>query len=230
MPKPEHTLVTWSGVFGGVTAPIERWSVSLAALGGQVSAATPVWTTIADAMHLAFRETLGVLYGPSIALTGTRAVRVDALGKYKTRIDGTYELGDSALVTGFTAGGTAGALMPLQTALVVSLATGRPGPTGKGRIFLPWPTIYGLQPDFRLSAGNAASLSLAARDFVARVNRAFSGLPAIGAESPAVRTQVVSSKGYGTTVTGVRVGRAPDTMRSRRSSLVEAYADTPIPA
>jgi hypothetical protein len=37
------------------------------------------------------------------------------------------------------------------------------------------------------------------------------------------RVVVVSSKGYNSEVTGVRVGRVLDTMRSRRRSLPETY-------
>ncbi len=49
--------------------------------------------------------------------------------------DDAYKQGDSVADA---AGGTSGSVvMPLQTALVVSLTTNRAGPTGKDRFYLP---------------------------------------------------------------------------------------------
>jgi hypothetical protein len=71
-----------------------------------------------------------------------------------------------------------------------------------------------LSADYRISAAAQTTVLTACRAFVNAVN----GL------STNEKVSVVSSKGYTTDVTAVRLGRVPDTMRSRRGDLVEAYA------
>ena len=104
-----------------------------------------------------------------------------------------------------------------QTALAVSLVTGRRGPTGKGRFYLPCPTA--LHDDtFLISAAAAEGVRASAVTLINDLNN----LPGLDS-FPSFGVVVASSKGYNTPVTGVRVGRVVDVIRSRRSSIAEAY-------
>jgi len=63
---------------------------------------------------------------------------------------------------------SAGASLPLQCAVVVSLRTGRPGRRGRGRMYVP--VTASTLTDHQLAAGNAASLSAAIGGFFTNLN------------------------------------------------------------
>jgi hypothetical protein len=107
------------------------------------------------------------------------------------------------------------AVYPPQTALVVSLVTGRAGPTGKGRFYLP-PVGFALQTtDFMLSESNRTTVLTAVQGFLNAVVTTV-GMP----------LSVFSSKNYSSPVTGVKIGRTLDSQRSRRRSMTEGYGST----
>jgi hypothetical protein len=108
-----------------------------------------------------------------------------------------------------------------QRALAVSLLTDRRGPTGKGRFYLPMVnhSIDGNSLLANLAEITATQAALV--DLVNNVNN-LSGLDQ-ALNNPDVAVVVASSKGYNTEVTKVRVGRVIDTIRSRRTSVLENY-------
>ena len=107
---------------------------------------------------------------------------------------------------------------PPQIALAVSLVTNRRGPTGKGRFYLPAP-YAGIDPTTGLTFPTDVAL---VRDSVVQWIDALNNEPDIDVVNHGVC--VASTKGYNTRVTGVRVGRALDTIRTRRASLLETYS------
>jgi hypothetical protein len=212
---PAHTLYVWSGYTGALGAPLEYWSFSLksppnpsvdqASRDLKAFDAKTAWMT-----HLAPAQRLD---------THLTSVKVSqkggALGNTLVTADGAYEQGEwTGDVTGANGGG---ATYPLQTAVVVSLKTARSGPTGKGRFYLPSPHFV-LADDHRLTVPNATTLLTAVKAFVGAVSAL-----------PGGQVQVVSSKGYSSPVTAVKVGRVLDTLRSRRADQPEDYLTATFP-
>jgi hypothetical protein len=119
------------------------------------------------------------------------------------------------IADGAGAGSDQGQTLP-QAALAVSLVTERRGPSGKGRFYLPMPV---LPIGFSLLADQAQCQEVAvnAAQLIANLGNA----PGWDVDSGGV--VVASTKGFNTPVTGVRVGRVVDTIRTRRRSLSESY-------
>lgn len=113
-------------------------------------------------------------------------------------------------------GGSTSGTHPFQCSLAVSLVTARRGSSGRGRFYLPMPTLSvadsGLIPF--LQAQEVATTVAGWIDAVA---------DRPGIDSPEPTVVVASSKGFLSPVTAVRVGRVIDTIRSRRRALSEAY-------
>lgn len=216
MAKPPHTRCTFEGIVGTVAAPLERWSFSVNFpydVAWEESNET-VDDLIAAGARDAYDGTISALACQDVFLTQVKVSNVGADGKVKKRADGSYQQGEWE---GSVQGVQGAQPMPLQTALCVSLTTMRSGATGKGRFFLPWPGYVIQAADKRLTAAAAQALAENARDFL-------NALAAVFVDPP----QVVSSKGYMSEVVGVRVGRVPDTMRSRREDLPEGYVAVPL--
>jgi hypothetical protein len=99
----------------------------------------------------------------------------------------------------------------------VSLQSAARGPRGKGRFFLPGPSI-GFDPSVaQISLADATAVRDSATLWIADLNN----WPGIDAQDP--RVTVASSSGVNNDVTGVRVGRVLDTIRSRRGQVPEGY-------
>lgn len=132
--------------------------------------------------------------------------------------DGKYTR-DPMIADVSTPGAQSGAVThPPQVALAVSLTSGRRGPSGKGRFYLPMPAVA-VDP-------GTLEIGVSERDAVLASVATF--LNDLGNE-PNVDVLdlgpcIASTKGFNTPVTGVRVGRALDTIRSRRRSLKENYS------
>lgn len=216
MPKPTHTRVTISGVIGTAAAPVEHFSFNLnfpaAALAADATDAA------ADAKATAVRGALATTwpgqFGSDVIITEVRVAAVKADGHVNTRADGSYVQGINTTVV---EGTQAKQPVPLQQALCVSLVTGRPGPTGKGRFFLPWPAISLDADDKRIPTVQVGYVMTTCTDFLQGIQTALGQ-----------QLQVVSSKGYMSEVTGLRIGRVPDTMRSRREDAAEGYITGPL--
>lgn len=111
---------------------------------------------------------------------------------------------------------------PTQVSLAVSFGTARRGASGKGRVYLPNPLFAINGASFTIEEPDALAAAAAVGDWLNRLN----DVPGVDASAPKVT--VASSKGFNSDVTTVRVGRVLDTIRSRRTSLDEAYTP-PVP-
>lgn len=211
MPVVPHYRVTFSGTFGPSTAPVEEWSWTLKT-AQLLDPQQDKVTALAGVARTAYQTHLAPLWSANTRLQRVRAATVDEFGRVKRNADGGYVQHD---VDGEIPGTSTGTILyPLQTAMVVSLMTRRSGPEGKGRMFLPWPQ-RAIGADYRVLAADVDSVTLAMTNFL----NAFRNAAAPGPFIP----HVYSSKAVKSEVTGVRIGRVPDTLRSRRSRLVEAY-------
>ncbi len=117
-------------------------------------------------------------------------------------------------------GGGPGLRYPPQIALAVSLQSATRGPRGKGRFYLPGPSLAFDPSDALIAAAAAGGVRDAATAWLNNLN----AWPGIDANDPKVT--IASTSGINSDVTGVRVGRALDTIRSRRGDLPEGY--TPL--
>lgn len=215
MPQPAHVRCTWSGVFGSAATAIEQWSFSLKTAGLPATIDGPALMVRAEGMRKTYFDHVLDLVPEAVVCTELRYAVTGADGKVLRFPDGAYQQGK--LGVNMPGAGTTVGRLPLQSALVVSTNTARPGQTGKGRLFLPLQLSQHIQADFRIDPEWAL---LVAQRFASVVKD-------VNVFGPVV--SVVSSKGYSSPVTSVRVGRAPDTMRSRREKVVEGYVLSPLP-
>jgi hypothetical protein len=112
-----------------------------------------------------------------------------------------------------------GGATPPQIALCISLVTARRGPSGKGRFYLPLPAWGVNSASFQIDGQNANDSRGSAVSLINDLNNQ-PGIDVLG-----MGVVVASTKGYNTPVTGVRVGKLLDTVRTRRNKLQEAYTD-----
>ena len=221
MPVP-HALVTISGIFGEYASPTEEWSVGLR-FTGPVGATVAVYQAEANAVRAAWLQHMVGIFRPSVQATRFRVASINENGHVARGPEGQYLQADNIVQTIGTNASTQ--VMPLSTALVVGLDSDRAGPTGKGRIFLPFPG-YPLDASFRLATASALGVANALTAYVrvldAPIGPAEDNLPGLG---PLL---VVSSKGYASEVRRIRCGTVPDTMRSRRGRQPEQYQSTTI--
>ncbi len=212
-PGPPHIRLSWRGTFVNAGAIVEEWDWSLKTTQPTAPLDPPTLLSRAHSMVDIWAATMGLHQQSQIVLTECIYAVTGADGKVQHFPDGSYVQGKAEVqVAGLN---TAGSIMPLQTALVISLMTARPGASGRGRFFLPWQSAGSLGLDFRLNLSEMQPLAADATALINKVN-------ALG--SPVV---INSSKGLNTPVTGVRIGRALDTMRSRREKVSESYVFGP---
>lgn len=212
MPTPAHTRITWSGTIGPEAAPLEIWSFSLN--HDLVLFPADDYAAAAALMRTAWVNKIAGQQHSNVALTRVRVANIDADGHVVVDSEGAYQQGDSL---GRNAGEITGSgFYPLQVALCVSLMTGRAGPTGKGRFYLPGLPKPLVEATFAYNPTDIAVVATKAKEFIALVNS--------GVTTDSGGVVVASSKGYLSPVTGVRVGTVPDTMRSRRGALPEVYS------
>ncbi len=137
--------------------------------------------------------------------------------------DGKYER-DTTVRHDYPGAGIAGLGTPhhvFQVALVVSLLTTKArGHASKGRFYVPSPQAFGAAPNMTLTEGQSADVAIAATTFIESLNAVVTGFE-VGLVSPI-------GAGAESVVTRVRVGSVLDTMRSRRTSLVEDYVEEPV--
>jgi hypothetical protein len=139
--------------------------------------------------------------------------------------DGKY-VGDAVVVPVNVIGGTNAASpnpqYPHQISWTVSLGTGERGRSKRGRLYQPAPFTSSL-------AGGLAPASdcLEVGNSFAQLVADLNNWPGIDENEPEV--VIASSKGFNTKVTEIRVGRALDTIRSRRRSIPESYETVVVP-
>lgn len=215
-PGPPHVRLSFQGVFGTAAAAVEQWDWSLKTEVPSAPLDGPALVVRAQAMETAYVASIVALMMPQVVLTECIYAVTGADGKVLRFPDGAYQQGK--IIVNHPGSNGANGHMPLQSALTVSLGTARPGATGRGRFFLPLQEPGQVLEDFRVSDGYCQAVANRSADLVRAMN-------ALG--SPVV---INSSKGYNSPVTTIRVGRAPDTMRSRRESVKEGYLSAAVGA
>jgi hypothetical protein len=208
-------------VLGG-TIYTETWNTSLSYAPGFLDkpADTSILATLAAATQSWFQQnqTVGVGFTPQAKLVYLKVNRIDTQGHYQdpTAIMHTYPVP--------LAGGGTASFPPAQLATVVTLKTAfERGLANKGRMYLPCATGYdSVGTDGRATAARALLVANSVAGYVNQVNAAFQAWSGGG---DAGHVAVFSNIGSGAFhfVTKTAVGRVPDTMRSRRSSLPEDY-------
>lgn len=104
--------------------------------------------------------------------------------------------------------------MPPQVALAVSLGTGLPGPSARGRFYLPLPQVFPQVADGLVAVPDVQAVADSVR--LLREDMKGDGF-----------TLSVNSRRRGLLpVTSIRVGRALDTIRSRRTNMRESYVSS----
>jgi hypothetical protein len=221
MPFQSHWRLTCSGVLGTSSSAEERFSfgVSLAddMGGGDADRVIQPNDGQFDDMvtdTTAFFGRAASQIAPHCRLTEVKLAKIGPDGRY---------LEDPFIAAVSQVGaGNFNIVYPPQVALAVSLNTSRRGATGRGRFYLPCPTV-GLSTDTMVGDINGAN---SCRDSVKTWLDALNNEPGIDVVNFGVC--VASSKGYNTAVTSVRVGRVLDTIRSRRRSLGEGYGPSAV--
>jgi hypothetical protein len=205
--------MTASGVFQALSSPVvERFSFRLNLSDPSANSNANFSQGACDDMaaDTAAFFGAGALAIPSVwVLKEVKLARIGPLGKYLEAPKFT--------VLDKRGGGTAAVAQAPQVALAITLDSERRGPTGRGRFYLPAPQ-FGINPQFGgIDASNITIVSDAVKVYLNNINNA------AGVDGFASKVTVASSKGYNSDVTKIRVGRAFDTIRSRRTDLTENY-------
>ena len=183
---------------------------------------TPVDTSLLNAVGSAvenwFNDNVasgGMGITAAAHLTSVKLNRIGTDGKYVDDVTQEYVLSPYS-------GGSDPVYPAAQLAAVVTLGTAAErGRASKGRFYVPPVGYFGaLGTDGRLTPTQAFNLATGAKNLIDDINDA---IIAVRGPSEPIRVGVASNIGTGTfrEVTKVGVGRVPDTMRSRRDSLIE---------
>lgn len=200
-----HTLVTFRGK---QFTNEEDWVFGLRFSGS----ATPT-QAFADAAAAAAKTWITTASSGYAAQTTLVAAKVAPIGA-----DGKYVPGGIAMESFPTAavGSFASAVVhPPQIALAMTLQSAQPrGPVHQTHVYLPGPHFPLVTASLaQISAGNSAAVLANFKVFVNALN-------AIGFGSLSVKSKKF---GQDATVLTLRLGRAFDTMRSRRTGIPESY-------
>lgn len=205
----EHMRITVDGGFGPVGADIEQWAFTVKCPQSFFTAAADRLAAANDC-QAAVVGRLTPLYGNVLTFRKVRLAEVGPDGRVLREPDGSYRQSDST--TAVAAGIKAVTSVPATVvALVASIGTPRPGPTGKGRFFLPMPHFPLGTQTYELSLADTTTIATAVKGLLADFEGIVGGIG------------VVSSKGYSSPYTSLRVGRRPDTQRSRGGAMLENY-------
>jgi hypothetical protein len=150
---------------------------------------------------------------PTIATYLTVATKLDRVSVYKLPGATGKAVGVAEATLGL-AGTNNGDPIPPQCSAVVTLLTGRPGRSYRGRQYWPAFTETTLDPTGRMTAAAQVALKNFMVAWMGAVNTAL-----------AFRSLVVISPtlGEGFPITEVKVGNVFDTQRSRRDDTTEVY-------
>jgi hypothetical protein len=221
-PSTFHRVV----VIGNLYTEKFNWSFNIIPKEVRIMGAEPVtqaWCSqIATLIGDWWRDTspLGTPIGgfTSAGITSVKVNRIGTDGKYSDDVTREHIFGSPQ------SGNTAGQ-PPAQLATAVTLRTSvERGRASKGRFYLPVLSGWvALGTDGRATAAAAGIAASATVRLLNSVNDLYDVLPST--DTSRMRVGVASDIGSGTfrEATRVEVGRVPDTMRSRRSSLAEDH-------
>ncbi len=217
MPYAPHVRMSALGRLGALAGG-ERfsYSISLAPVEGNgfipLGPNQAVWNDMAADLR-AFHVGVATKISQRAVLEEVKFASIGADGKY---VEDPVVVDIVDAPGGYT-GMPEGAFIPPQSALVVSLNTDRRGRTGRGRFYLPMPGCDITPDTLQIGEGNRDGIQASAAAFLSNI------MNAPGLDVLDLRVVVASTKGYNSTVTGVRVGKVLDTVRSRRRQLQETY-------
>jgi hypothetical protein len=208
VPGATHIRVRANGTLGPLSNPYEIFSYGFCLKSNAGSG-------VADADAIAAK--VAAYHSDSRTLISTRAhlteVAVSEVGPSGA------QNGQTARVVVDVVGGSNGGTVPPQIAYRVSLSDGLRGRSHRGGWYVPLPAASLSADDPRMSANDAAGAAASAKDLIAALN-----------SGPNAQQLIIASQVLGAlVVTQVRVGRALDTIRSRRNTMVEDYQTLPIP-
>lgn len=197
----------------GTLGTAEIFSFGLHLIATPVAAApTEVPDEVVDAFATFFDSGL---MGSNAKLTTLKLNEIGTDGRY---------VGESTVLYDYPApgvGSNSAYKYPLQVSLAVGLTTSRSrGRASKGRFYLPSPVQPLENENGYISATSAQGVMTATKTLLLALNDALDPW----------QVGLVSNLGGGNqaTVTGVRVGRVLDTIRSRRNKLEENYVATSL--
>jgi hypothetical protein len=124
-----------------------------------------------------------------------------------------------AILTPRKYGTATGSILPLEVARVISWGTSRPGPKGKGRIYLPGATTTTIDPHGNMSSATRTTLANNAKNLLEGLS-AGNGLIGNWNVRPIVTGAPYERYAM---INEIRVGAVLDAQRRRRRSLSEAY-------
>ena len=116
-----------------------------------------------------------------------------------------------------------------QDAIVLSLRTSTPGPSGRGRLY--WPAVgASLGAGFQLSTPTPGSFVAAWKTWLNAIGGVMNAYYASISSAKTVVLSVRSVKNHlNRNVNQLQVGSLMDTQRRRRASLIETYSNTSYP-
>lgn len=212
--------------------PFNRVRISGTMPGGEVWSINPAFAETDGSVVQSYADLLS--WANAIVATNAAKIlpttvldllsTVAAITEVRTEVyDSTGKLTAAAEVTLTTPiPGTASPNKAYQSSVAVSLLTGRPGRSYRGRLYLVALSITLNVASLRLSASQASSIA----------TQMSATLTAWGNAAPGdidLRPVVVSKTlGMNSQVTQVGVGDVMDTQRRRRDSLAEAYSFAPV--
>jgi hypothetical protein len=218
MPYASHLRLTMSGDISEGTGPVlEEFSYRLNLSNpGPVGLANDTRFSAAGAADLAadavaFHGRLGSRVGTMARLLTVKLAKIGPLG--------TYVADPFIVAVDQRGGGPNSVTHAPQVSLAVSLTTAQRGATGRGRFYLPLPSTI-VTTNLTIQAVERDQVQASVVQFLNDINN----WPGVDGNDPKV--VVASTKGYNSTVNGVRVGLVLDTIRTRRNNLVEGYGAT----
>lgn len=174
-----------------------------------------------DSAGGAWSTKLTALFAPlnqaNALLQGIRASAVNDSGRVTATADRSFSIG-----------GTGVGAMPNQIAVVGSLLSATPGPTGRGRVYLPASGITITPSTGAMANPTTATVNTALAGLVDKIVATANAAGASGS----YHVVVASSGGLSAApanhiVTTVKVGSIPDTQRRRRNRMREIYSSAP---
>lgn len=213
-------------------ARILRVSITGDMPGGEVWSVNPVFSVGGDfgaPVSAAQAMTVATAIDAITVSTGitamfTSATRITGCRVEARALDGTLE-SLAEHVRGTPVGGIASGTNGYQSAMVSSLRTTRPGPSGRGRLYWPGNGIPLQLSNYRPTSTNMSTYTAGVRSYLNSIQAA------IDVTFDGVALVVWSRKTASiTTVNSVQLGDVLDVQRRRRDATIENYTVLPFPS